>query len=72
MLEFIILMTILTILSKSPAGVPIRDEEFNPYDNNSADAYIKNNSWEFETIEDALEFRDLRQTGFLQMEGGRQ
>ena len=64
MLEFMILMTILYILSKIPVGKPEPNEEYNPYKNGSADIYIKNNSWEFDSLDDAMEFRELRATGW--------
>ena len=64
MLEFMILMAVLFILSKIPVGEATPNEEYNPYDNGTADIYIKNNSWEFESVDDAMEFRELRSTGW--------
>ena len=64
MLEFMILMAVLFLLSKIPVGKPEKNEEYNPYNNGVADAYIKNNSWEFNSLDDAMEFRELRQTGW--------
>ena len=64
MLEFMILILVLSWLSKIPVGEAEPQETFNPYKNNSADAYIKNNSWEFKSVDDCMEFRELRQTGW--------
>lgn len=64
MLEFMILMVILFTLSKIPVGKAEPKEEYNPYKNNSAEAYIKNHEWEFESVDDCFEFRELRQTGW--------
>ena len=64
MLEFMILMVVLFLLSKIPVGEPEPKEEFNPYRNSTADAYIKHNSWEFKSLDDAMEFRELRSTGW--------
>ena len=64
MLEFMILMAVLFILSKIPVGEATPNEVYNPYDNGTADIYIKNNSWEFKSLDDAMEFRELRQTGW--------
>lgn len=64
MLEFMILMAILMILSKIPVGEATPDEEYNPYDNGTADVYIKHDSWKFKSVEDCMEFRELRATGW--------
>ena len=64
MLEFMILMAVLAILSRIPARVEAPKDNYNPYDNGTADIYIKNNSWEFESVDDAMEFRELRSTGW--------
>lgn len=63
MLEFVILMLVLAALSQIPVGKPEKPE-FNPYDNGTADAYIKNNSWEFKSLDDCMEFRELRKSGW--------
>ena len=67
MLEFIILMVILDLLCKIPCRVVTEPEpkpERNKYDNGTADAYIYNNSWEFKSLDDCMEFRELRKTGW--------
>lgn len=64
MLEFMILMTILWILSRIPMGKPEPDERFNPYNNGTAEKYVLDNSWEFESLEDIMEFRELRKGGW--------
>lgn len=64
MLEFILLMIVLDILSKIKVGEKTMVKETNVYDNGTADAYIKNNSWEFKSVDDCFEFRELRATGW--------
>lgn len=64
MLEFIILMVIIDILMKIKVGGKPQEPEYNPHDNGAADIYIKHNSWEFESVEDAMEFRELRKGGW--------
>jgi hypothetical protein len=67
MLEFIILMVIINILSHIQVGTKERVEpqkQFNPYDNGTAEAYINNHAWEFESVDDCMEFRELRLTGW--------
>lgn len=64
MLEFMILMGILFLLSKIPVGTATPNEDYNPHNNGTADAYIKHNSWEFKSVEDAMEYRELRSTGW--------
>lgn len=65
MLEFILLMIVLDILMKIPLGKPEPAAPVqNNYDNGTADVYIKNNSWEFKSIDDAMDFRELRKTGW--------
>jgi len=66
MLEFILLMIILDILMKIPVGKPEPEAPAarNDYDNGTADAYIKHNSWEFKSVDDAMDFRELRKTGW--------
>ena len=68
MLEFILLMIILDVLSKIVVGekecyieeTPKR----NKYDNGTAEAYINNNLWEFKNLDDCMEYRELRLTGW--------
>ena len=67
MLEFIILMVVLDVLMKwvvSDGDSPAPPQARNDYDNGSAEAYIKNNSWEFKNLDDCMEFRELRLTGW--------
>lgn len=64
MLEFIILMVIIDLLMKIRIGGKPQEPEYNPHDNGTADAYIKHNSWEFESVDDAMEFRELRKGGW--------
>ena len=64
MLEFVILILVLSLLSQIPVGKPETPPENNPYDNGTADAYILNNNWEFKSLDDCMEFRELRQSGW--------
>ena len=64
MMEFMILMLILWVLSRIPVGDPEPDERFNPYDNGVADKYALDNTWQFESLEDIMEFRELRKNGW--------
>ena len=58
MLEFIILMIILDLLLKIPAG------EFVPVAQDNASAHTSNDEWEFENVDDCMEFRELRKGGW--------
>ena len=66
MLEFILLMVVLDILMKVSVGKAecVEEPKRNSYDNGTAEAYIKNNSWEFKSLDDCMEFRELRLTGW--------
>lgn len=65
MLEFILLMIVLDILLKIPVGqAKTPAPPHNNYDNGTAAAYIKNNSWEFKSVDDCFDFRELRKTGW--------
>ena len=65
MIEFIALMIILDLLCKWVVREePDEGEKFNPYDNGTAERYIKENSWEFKSIDDCFDFRELRRTGW--------
>lgn len=55
MLEFLILIAVLTLLSKIPASVETVERGSNHNDKPE---------WEFKSVDDCFEFRDLRQTGW--------
>lgn len=55
MLEFLILIAVLTLLSKIPASVETVGRE---------GKHTNNPEWEFKSVDDCFEFRDLRQTGW--------
>lgn len=64
-MEFLIVLVIICLLSKIKVGERIiEDEPFNPYDNGTAESYIYHNCWEFESVDDCFEFRELRQSGW--------
>ena len=67
MIEFILLMIVLDILSKIIVGEKecvTEEPKRNNYDNGTAEAYINNNQWEFKSLDDCMEFRELRLTGW--------
>ena len=65
MLEFIILMIVIDLLCKIKFGEKVEEKaDFNPYDNGTAEKYIRDNSWQFESLDDCFEFRELRLSGW--------
>lgn len=64
MLEFVILMLVLSLLTKIPVGEPEAPPEYNPYDNGTAEAYTLDHPWEFKSLDDCMEFRELRKSGW--------
>lgn len=64
MLEFIILMVILDLLMKWQVGEKVAVEE--PQKKQKPKAYVCNNTaeWDFKSLDDAMEFRELRLTGW--------
>lgn len=63
MLEFVLLMVVLSILMRISVGEP-QEPEYNPYDNGTAEAYTLDKSWEFKSLDDCMEFRELRKSGW--------
>lgn len=66
MLEFMVLMLVLSLLAKIPVGEapePVKPKH-NDYENGTADAYVMKNAWEFKSLDDAMEFRELRKGGW--------
>lgn len=63
MLEFIILMVILDLLMKWRVNEEVVVEE--PKEKPIPKAYVMGNKaeWEFETLDDAMEFREWRMAG---------
>lgn len=67
MLEFILLMIVLDVLTKIVVGEKecyVEQPTRNKYDNGTAEAYIKNNLYEFNSLDDCMEYRELRLTGW--------
>ena len=65
MLLFMGIVIILSILSKIPVGEPYI--EFNDpdiYDNGTKEKFALDHAWEFKNVDDCMEFRELRQTGW--------
>ena len=62
MLEFIILMVVLDILLKIKFGNVVTEEPPKP----KPKAYVCGNTaeWDFKTLDDAMEFRELRKSGW--------
>ena len=66
MLEFVILILVLSLLAKIPVGEPVKPEkpECDPYNNGTKEAHTLNNAWEFKSLDDCFEFRELRRSGW--------
>lgn len=65
MLEFLIIMVIIHILSKIQVGERIIEEEpFNPYDNGKPEQESLSKAWNFENVDDVMDFRELRRSGW--------
>ena len=65
MIAFIAIVIILSILSKVTVGESyIEVYEFNPYDNGVPDKAVLDHAWEFKSLDDCMEFRELRLTGW--------
>lgn len=65
MLLFMGIVIILSILSKIPVGEPyIEVADFDPYDNGTKEKFVLDHAWEFKSLDDCMEFRELRQTGW--------
>lgn len=64
MLEFIILMVILDLLMKWQVGTDECIEE--PQEKQIPKAYVCGNraEWDFDSLDDAMEFRELRLSGW--------
>ena len=62
MLEFFILMVVLDILLKITVGVQVKEEPPKP----KPKAYVCGNTaeWDFKTLDDAMEFREMRKSGW--------
>lgn len=63
MLEFMILMAVLMILMKIPVGEAPPDD-YDPYDNGTEEKFVLDKRWEFESLDDCMEFRELRRGGW--------
>lgn len=67
MLEFLIIIAIIQILSKITVGERVIDEPappFNLYDNGKPEQEAMSRAWEFDNIDDVMEFRELRKSGW--------
>lgn len=64
MLEFIIIMVILDILMKIKVGQKVEIVEPKPAD--PGKAYVMGNQaeWEFKSLDDAMEYREMRVSGW--------
>lgn len=64
MLEFIILMVILDLLMKWKVGEKVAVEA--PQEKQKPKAYVCGNTaeWEFESLDDAMEYREMRLSGW--------
>ena len=65
MILFISIVLILSVMSKVSVGEPyIEFNAFDPYDNGTKEKFVLDHAWEFESVDDCMEFRELRQTGW--------
>ena len=65
MILFLGIVVILGILSRIPVGEPyVEFSDFDPYNNGTKEKFVLDHAWEFESVEDCMEFRELRQTGW--------
>lgn len=68
MIGFFILVAIISILSRIPVGEPYVEfnekPAFNPYNNGAKEKFVLDHAWEFKSLDDCMEFRELRQTGW--------
>lgn len=66
MLEFAILMVFLLLAQRITIGKPYVHviKPYDPYDNGTDEKYVLDHGWEFESVEDCFEFRELRKTGW--------
>lgn len=67
MLEFLIIIAIIQILSKITVGERVIDEPappFNPHDNGKPEQEAMSKAWDFDNIDDVMDFRELRRSGW--------
>lgn len=68
MILFFALVLIINILSKIPVGEPYIEfydkPRRDPYNNGTREKFILDHRWEFDSLDDCMEFRELRQTGW--------
>ena len=63
MLEFALLMVFLLIMQKIPVG-KAKVHKIDPYDNGTKEKFVLDHRWEFKTLDDCMEYRELRQSGW--------
>lgn len=68
MIEFILLMIVLEVLTKIVVGEKECwtevDAGVDATDNGTKEAFVLNNAWEFKSLDDCMEFRELRRSGW--------
>lgn len=63
MLGFALLLLFLLTMQKIPIG-KAEVYKIDPYDNGSKEKFMLNRNYEFLTLDDAMEYRELRQSGW--------
>lgn len=63
MLAFALLLTFLLIMQKIPVG-KAQVYKIDPYDNGTKEAFKLNHGYEFLSLDDCMEYRELRQSGW--------
>ncbi len=65
MILFFAIVIILAWASRTPVGEPyIEWNNSDPRNNGTKEKFVLDHAWEFESVEDCMEFRELRQTGW--------
>lgn len=62
MFEGLLLLLFLLLMQKIPIGKEYIQRD--PYDNGTKEKFVLDHRWEFKNLDDCMEFRELRQTGW--------
>ena len=63
MLWYALLITFLMVLQKIPVG-KAKVYKFDPYDNGTREKFVLDHRYEFLSLDDCMEYRELRQSGW--------
>lgn len=62
MLELALLIAFLMLMMRIPVGKDYIERD--PRDNGTKEKFTLDHRWEFKSLDDCMEFRELRQTGW--------